>query len=277
MDEIRTVHQRYGIRKLFICDDNFFVQKERVLAFMQALLDSGLTMEIFTQARADYFSRYTDDELDLIVRAGVKFVAMGAESGSQRMLEIIKKDITTDDILQSARNCIRYGMIPVYSFVIGIPGETPDDLNATIEMYFKLKSISPDVEINGFYLFTPYPGTPVFFEAIQRGYQPSTTLEEWANWVFSDLSNLPWLDQKVASRLLTLSKIVLFLFVRDRFRSYGVEFKRKKLGTWYYNLAWELAAIVLSVDARIRMKKRWFRLGPEWHLFGLVATRFKVT
>lgn len=277
ISEIKQVHDQYGIEKFFICDDNFFVKKERVLAFLQGVLDAGLRIEIFTQARADYFAGYTDPELELIAKAGVKFVAMGAESGSQRMLNEIKKDITTADILQSARNCIRFNMIPVYSFVLGIPGEEESDLIETIDMYFELKAISPRVEINGFYIFTPYPGTPVFHEAIKRGYKPCATLEEWADWMFSDLSNLPWLSRQDEQRLPVLSKIIMFLFIWDCFISYGKEFKRKKIGTWYLNLIWDAASRLLLLDARIRLKNRWFRYGREWLLFGNIASRFKVT
>ncbi len=275
--EIKQVHEQYGIEKFFICDDNFFVKKERVLAFLQAILDAGLQIEIFAQARADYFAGYTDSELGLIAKAGVKFVAMGAESGSQRILDGIKKDITTEDILRSAGNCIRFNMIPIYSFMIGIPGEKESDLSKTIDMYFKLKAISPCVEINGFYIFTPYPGTPVYHETIKQGYKPHTTLEEWANWNFSDFSNLPWLSRQDKQRLPVLSKIIMFLFIWDRFLSYGSDFKRKKLGAWHLNLIWDTASRLLLLDARIRLKKRWFRYGYEWLLFGKIAARFKVT
>lgn len=275
--EIKQVHAQYGIEKFFICDDNFFVKKEQVLAFMRAILDASLRIEIFTQARADYFAGYSDPELESIAQAGVKFVAMGAESGSQRILDEIKKDITTDDIVRSARNCIRFNMIPVYSFVLGIPGEEDSDLNKTIDMYFKLKAISPCVEINGFYIFTPYPGTPVFHEAIKRGYRPCATLEEWADWKFSDLSNLPWLSRQDEQRLPVLSKIIMFLFIWDRFLSYGQEFQRKKLAAWHFNLIWDLFSPLLLRDARIRLKHKWFRYGPEWLAFGNIASRFKVT
>jgi len=277
INEIKQIKRDHGIRKIFICDDNFFVMKDRVIEFAQQVVEEKLDIEIFTQARANYFSQYTDDELEILAKAGVKYVAIGAESGSERMLDIIEKDITIKDIRNSATNCIRYGMVPVYSFVIGMPGEEKDDLNKSIDMYFELKQISPDVEINGFYIFTPYPGTPVFHEAVKKGYKPCTSLEDWAKWKFSDLSNLPWLTKRDKIELQILSKVILFLFVKDRFKSYGTDFQKKKLGSSLNNFLWNMGSFFLNIDARFRLKHKLFSFGYEWLLFGKIADKFKVT
>ncbi len=273
LHEIRQIIESFDRRKFFICDDNFFADKQRVLTFAQNLLDEGLAVEIFTQARADCFSEYTDRELSLLCQAGFKYVAIGAESGSQRMLDKIRKDITPADIVKTAQNCIRHDMIPVFSFVIGIPGEKETDLEKTIALYETLKNISPAVEINGFYLFTPYPGTALFQEAIRHGYTPFDSLEAWRDWEFSDAANLPWLRPVEKHRLMVLSRIILFLFIYERFHSYGNTFQNKKLGTWYWKLLWRLGSFPLRQDARFRLKKRWFTAGYEWLLFGQIAGR----
>ncbi len=275
--EIQQVTRRFGFHKFFICDDNFFVDKQRVLSFAKKIIEEALDIEIFTQARADYFSGYNDSELSLIAQSGVKYVAIGAESGSQKLLNNIKKDITVADILKSARNCVRHGMIPVFSFVIGILDETEADLEKTIAIYETLKRISPVIEINGFYLFTPYPGTLLFQKAVQYGYTPYSRLEDWQDWQFSDAANLPWLNNKQKRRLMVLSKIILFLFVHDRFRSYGSVFKNNKLGAWHFNLMWRFGRLFLLGNAKFRLKHRWFSFGYEWLLWGKIADRFKVT
>ncbi len=273
LHEIQQIIKDFGLHKFFICDDNFFADKQRVLDFAKNLLDKGLIIEIFTQARADCFSSYTDQELSLLAKAGFRYIAIGAESGSQRILDKIQKDITTADIVKTAQNCVRHGMTPVFSFVIGIPGEEEIDLEKTITLYEALKTISPIVEINGMYLFTPYPGTALFDEAQKYGYTPFDNLEAWQEWQFSDAVNLPWLSQASKQRLTVLSKIVLFLFIYERFHSYGIFFQNKKLGAWYWRWLWWLGSFFLRYDALFRLKQRWFTTGYEWLLFGKIAAQ----
>jgi len=276
--EIKYIMDKYNTKKFTICDDNFFVDKERVLDFCRGIINKNIKIEIFAYARANYFARYSFEELELIKDSGFKFIAIGAESGSQRVLDFIHKDITKEDILLSAKNCVKHGIIPVYSFIIGIPGEKKEDLEKTIDIYFKLKNISSKVEINGFYVFTPYPGTPIFRKSIEWGYKPFDSLEGWASWKFSDSSNLTWLNKSERFHLQVLSKLVQFFFIKERFDSYGKEYKRKKLGSLLNLILWNLGSPVLNLIAKTRFKNKFFKLGYEWILLGHIAlNKFKAT
>ncbi len=274
INEIKTITQKYNTQKFFICDDNFFVDKKRVIEFCKAVKTEKLNLEIVTSARANYLANYKDEELQLIKEAGIKFISIGAESGSERILNLIKKDITKEDILQSARNCIKFNIVPIYSFVIGTPHEKKADLYDTIDLYKELKSISSLVEVNGMYIFTPYPGTPIYEEAIKLGYKPQKSLEDWAKWSFSNPANLPWLKEKKKHKLKVISKIALFFFIKDRFNSYGKEFKKEKLGTIYLNIIWDIGSYILDLDAKKRFEKKWFLFGYEWILFGFIAEKY---
>lgn len=275
--EIKQIIKSYNVNKFFFCDDNFFVDKNRVMNFCKALLKQNIKIKIHCYGRANYFARYSIMELKLLKDAGFFLLGIGAESGSQKVLDQIHKDIKVNDILNSAKKCVTCGMSPFYSFVIGMPGEGREDLEKTIDLFFKLKEVSSKVEVNGFYIFTPYPGTPIYEKAIKLGYKPFDSLEGWASWKFSDISNLVWLNNKERSRLQVLSKIILFLFLKDRFSSYGGLFKKEKLGSWFNRLVWNLGSYVLGFDAMFRLKNRLFNYGYEWLLFGYVAReKFKV-
>ncbi|MFH0863010.1 MAG: radical SAM protein [Candidatus Altiarchaeota archaeon] len=276
LGELHYIAAKYGVDSFFICDDNFFTDKKRVLEICTALIASGKGYKWFTQGRANYIASFTDEEMQTLKKAGLEFIAIGAESGSQRLLDYIKKDITVEEIINASRNCARAGIRPVLSFIVGIPNETEEDLRQTLDVYDRLKAISDDVEINGLYLFTTYPGTPIYQEAIKLGYREKQTLEEWAAWKFSHPSNLTWLSPRDRNRLFTISKIVLFQFLRDRFRSYGDEFRKQKIGR-LKNLAWVVGSAILSWDASFRWRHRYFHLAPEWKLFGLVTDIMKVT
>ncbi len=66
--------------------------------------------------------------LDLMVRAGVKRFTLGIESGSQRVLDLIKKDMTVEQAIEANRKLAPYPIVPLYLFMMGMPTETPDDL-----------------------------------------------------------------------------------------------------------------------------------------------------
>ncbi|MFH1210762.1 MAG: radical SAM protein [archaeon] len=272
ISEIKEIRKKYGANSFFIADDNFFVIKSRVIELCNEIVKNQLNIKIFAQARADYFANYSEEELNLIAKSGFEFLSIGAESGSQRVLDMINKDIKVEDIFNSAKKCINHKIRPVYSFVIGIPGERLNDLNVTLDAYQKLRKISKNVEVSGLNIFTPYPGTPLYEEAIKNGYKPYKTLEGWADWKFSDLSNITWLTKKSKNNLQTLAKLSLFICIRDRLNSYGKKFKRKKIGTLQRNILWYLGSPILSLDAAIRLKLRFFSLGYEWLLFGKIVS-----
>ncbi len=273
IEEIKEIQIKYNISKFFICDDNFFVDKKRVMEFCKSVKQEKLNLEIITGGRANYIANYTPGELKLLEEAGIKYLGIGAESGSQRILDLIKKDIKVEDIIKSAKNCIEHNITPIYSFVIGIPGEKKEDLYKTINIYKELKKISPKVEINGIYVYSPYPGTPIYEKAILAGYKPKKTLEYWAKWNFSDPTNLTWINKNRKHKLEVISKIALFLFLKDRFNSYGKDFKTKKLGGKTLNLLWDIGSLIMDYNAQFRLKYNLFMFGYEWILFGIIAEK----
>ena len=275
--EMKHIMKEYGVNKFGFCDDNFFVDKKRAMDIARKIIEERLNIEVYTSARANYCAHFSEDELELLSKSGFKYIAMGAESGSQDLLNMIHKDISREDIIMSAKNCIAHGITPVYSFVIGIPGEKPEDVNKTIDIYLELKKISPKVEIDGFFLFTPYPGTPIYYKAIEKGYKPFDTLEGWASWKFSDLSNVAWADAKTKKRLQVLAKLILFLFIKERLNSYGTTYKKEKLSKWRQRILWDVGSYILGLDANYRLKNKVFGFGYEWILFGKIAlTQFKI-
>ena len=97
--------------------------------------------------------------------AGCHTVYIGAESGSQRILNLLKKGILVDDIVKSVRILKRAGLGVILSFVIGTPSETKQEVDATIDLACRL-----DPDLVQFTVCTPYPGTPLFDEARRNGW-----------------------------------------------------------------------------------------------------------
>jgi radical SAM superfamily enzyme YgiQ (UPF0313 family) len=106
-----------------------------------------------------------DDELlPLMKRAGCKTIYIGIESGSPRILELINKRVTMDQIRKGVQLIKKYGISVTGSFILGIPSETKQDIQKTIDF-----ALSLPLDGVSFFTFTPYPNTPLRELAFQHG------------------------------------------------------------------------------------------------------------
>ena len=126
--------------------------------------------------RADQGVRLGDDIFRLCNRSGLRRVLIGVESGSPDILRRIKKDTTVEQIVTSAEMCARHGVAVIFSFIVGIPGETYDDVIQTVSLIKKLRAMSPRFETSIFY-YKPYPGSTLSAELTD---DMPKSLGEWA-------------------------------------------------------------------------------------------------
>ncbi len=103
--------------------------------------------------------------LRLMKKAGCNFIKIGIESGSDRILEKMKKGITVSEIVKAAELLTKIGIHWSGYFLIGIPGETKDDIYKTWDLINN--KIKPNAVLLGVY--EPFPGTLMFTEGIERG------------------------------------------------------------------------------------------------------------
>ncbi len=201
LDELQYVTEKFPGRKVRFWDENFFNHPKRSEGIMQGMLDRGIKAEWETTVRADYFTKIiTDDYLSLIKRSGCYKFSFGAESGSQRILRMLKKDVTIEQLLLSARKSREYGIIPEYSFMIGMPNEEKEDMLKTLDLIYKMYGANPDCELIGPQPFRPYPGSPLDNECEAAGWSPPASLQAWSDlihneWSFLSPHNFPWVKE----------------------------------------------------------------------------------
>lgn len=138
-------------------------------------------------------------------------IFIGAESGSQRVLDEIDKRIKVDDIFNAAKVLNERGMRGTFSWIIGFPQENKEDVMATINAVRKVSEIMPNA-VQRLKIFTPYPGSRLYQEAVGKGYRPPATLEEWAGYTrehceFPYIKN-PWWYK-------CISYVTFFTFYND--------------------------------------------------------------
>ena len=203
---VRRFVEKWKADAIEFHDNNFFVSERRVAEFSERILPLGLGW--WGESRIDTLLRFSDRTWELLRKAGLKMVFLGAESGSDDVLQRMDKGgtATTEKTLQIAEKARAYEIIPEFSFVLGNPPEPEEDVSRTVEFIRKLKKVNPWSEIV-LYLYTPVPlsGT-LYEEAKASGFEFPSTLEDWIrpDWVdFAKRrsSQIPWVSDPLRLRL----------------------------------------------------------------------------
>jgi len=164
----------FGVKKITFYDDNFFVNLKRIKALFSYFKERDITWKADLRVdQIDYsLAKEAKDH-------GCSQMFFGPESGSQRVLNILNKNISIKDIIKSAEITNNLDIIADYSWMIGIPGETKEDIRKTLAAIKKIKEINPECEFSIKILF-PYPKTVIYDHAIIRGFKPPSDLLSWS-------------------------------------------------------------------------------------------------
>jgi len=170
--QIEHLCKEYGIDSVFFHEDNFDANKKRVIRYCNLLLEKKIKI------RWEHFSKvnYADGEqLRLEKKAGCALISYGLESGSDRILKIIHKDQTREDVKKAIDLCRKAGIAAAVSTIIGYPMEERQELDETLSLLkeIKVQNVFPQI-------FNPYPGSELFKYVVERKIftMPSTLKEQ---------------------------------------------------------------------------------------------------
>jgi radical SAM superfamily enzyme YgiQ (UPF0313 family) len=181
-DDIKQVKEKYGINAVEFYDSNFFVSEKRVVDFSKLVKKENLVW--WGEGRIDTIDKYADESLSLMREAGCKMIFHGAESGNDEMLKKMDKGGTqsAEQIRRFAARMAKFDIIPEYSFVVGTPAATEEEVNRQID--FDIQFIREIKEINpktSYYLCLqsqPTEGSQMS-EDVVRSVSFPQTLDEW--------------------------------------------------------------------------------------------------
>lgn len=160
MEEISYVVGELGVKNIFFHDSEMTVQRKRTVELCKAIIDSGMKISWACQSRADT----VDGELlKLMKDAGCRLICFGIESGSDELLEKVKKGITVADLRRGVEATSRAGIETAGFFIIGLPEDTRQAIQKTVDL---AKSLPFDYVT--FQIMTPYPNTPVYDQYRER-------------------------------------------------------------------------------------------------------------
>lgn len=161
LEEILTVKRKYGTSQFTFKDDSFTVNRDRVVELCKKLIDQkmGISWECNTRVNL------IDEELLwLMKKAGCNFIKVGVESGSDKMLERMNKKITLDQVRSAAKLFRKVGIHWTGYFMMGVVGETKNDVWKTVEF---MREVKPNLGVIAVY--EPFPGTAMFEEGVKKG------------------------------------------------------------------------------------------------------------
>jgi len=156
VDELEELANKYKIRDIAFLDDTFMLNKRRAQSIANAIKERGLDISFVASSRVDKVDKKL---LESLKQSGMATLYYGVESGSQRILNLMKKGITLKQAENAVKTAKNVGVDILTSFILGYPGETPDEMDKTIKFAIKL-----DADYSQFSVLTPFPGTPVYYE-----------------------------------------------------------------------------------------------------------------
>ena len=191
--EAEVLERRYAIEELAFQDETFFTHASRVDHLAEEFLRRDLAVEWSATLRADQAARMGEPLLAKCVRAGLRRVMMGVESGSQVTLDRLKKDLRLEQVDAAAEMCARHKLGVIFNFIVGFPGEDETSIEATLALAKRLRAMHPRFETPIFY-YRPYPGNPLADQARDDGYVFPRSLAEWAEFDYVGHRG-PWLSE----------------------------------------------------------------------------------
>jgi radical SAM superfamily enzyme YgiQ (UPF0313 family) len=176
MAEIRELVDS-GIDHIVFEDDTMALKRSRIEAICDALIAMPNRPTWYCLTRVDTM----DYELAKKFKAaGCKMVNFGIESGSPEILKLIGKKISLDRAVDAIAACRKAGLRTQCSFIVGFPIDTEKTMAMTYDI---AKKIDPTIAI--FFPLTPYPGTKMFDEFLDKSLIPKS-VEDWHNYIMTD-------------------------------------------------------------------------------------------
>lgn len=255
--------KEFNPRKIYFRDEDFFQDLSKARAIVDYILEKKYKFGWDTSTRVNHFipGRVDDEFLPKIFASGCRQLRFGVESGSQRVLNFLRKGQTVEQIKKAISQCVKYDIFATCSVIIGIPTETAAEKEETYRLIEELLAYGEKVEVLGPQMYRPYPGGLLFEEARKYGFKLPDKFEDWAFYydknpigdVFDASINYPWLTKKE-------NKALPFVWVVAH---YGLNYSKSN------NSIKKLIGRIFLIHWRLR----WFS-GWDVRLFMLIRKKF---
>ncbi|MBT4538861.1 radical SAM protein [Candidatus Woesearchaeota archaeon] len=169
VEEIEFLQKKYNTKQIAFFDDMFTFHLPRLEEFCNLLIDRKIKVRWWCYSRV---SNLTKDMMILMKKAGCYALNFGLESGNEDILKRIKKNIKKEKVMRVVKDAKKLGLLVHASFQVGLPGDTKETIMETIDWAIKL---GPHIPL--FCITTPFPGTPLYEEAMANGWM--NKMDNW--------------------------------------------------------------------------------------------------
>ena len=163
IEEIKVLKQKYNVSYIIFADDLLMFSVERTKKICQAIINANLNIKWWCNGRLNYAF---PDVLKIMKKAGCVFINYGIECMDDEILKIMNKNLTVKQIIQGIENTLKVGISPGFNIIFGNINEDEKTLQQGVDFLLKyddgaqLRTIRP---------VTPYPGSPLYYSAIEKG------------------------------------------------------------------------------------------------------------
>jgi len=164
VEQLDVLVNRYGRRNVWFGDDCFNVDRDHVAAICEGILQRGIDVNWYYQGRADLLVKYKD-LLPLTRRAGNRMVQVGIEASSDEQRDELNKQLGTETVKEAVRLLRQHDIVCQGMMIVGVPSDSPRTFERKVRFVKRL-----DVDFPIFTIYTLFPGTPAFDEAVAQGW-----------------------------------------------------------------------------------------------------------
>lgn len=254
VEDLNCLVKEYNLEAIYFEDNNFFVDKCRVEQICEGIIANRLNIKWEAMGHPRQLLRFDNNFWDLIRESGCRRILIGAESGDQEILNLIKKDTTLQDTVDFVKKAKRHNIVPILSTMTGFPMAPKEDLYKTVTLAVNLKKLYKETEFKLF-LYTPYPGTDLYDMAIKCGMKQPDDLLEWSRHTLRDVKT-PWLDDKFRARI----RYIAFFYFQIAYPSKLIQ---RKVNQVRYKFIIKPIFKIVQFVARIRLASNFYSLPIE--------------
>jgi radical SAM superfamily enzyme YgiQ (UPF0313 family) len=220
------LHKKYQIDAIAVYDSNFFVDKKRVYSICTGLLSRGIKIKWGNaNGRIPQLAQYEPEIWEAMERSGCQMILTGAESGSQKTLDLINKDMSVEQIKIFTELCRKYHIRIFYSYLIGLPWskdrrESEKFIEEEFKQTFRQIEKMMDIENGNRFsisVYTPFPGSELYNRALEMGFKAPKSLVEWSRFMAlpedafeKDLSR-SWMTENQILKVVMLTQYIFGL------------------------------------------------------------------
>jgi radical SAM superfamily enzyme YgiQ (UPF0313 family) len=162
-----------GYRSIYLTDDQFLLNRKRIGAICQGIIDRKLEFKWGCEGRVDSVAT---DQFPIMAKANCNFLAFGVEAGTQKVLDRLKKMQTLEQVEHAVSEGKRCGIETIHGFfMIGSPEETREEILESFRFAARLK-----LDTFGFNRLCVYRGTPLWRDYVERGIIDD--VRDWKKW-----------------------------------------------------------------------------------------------